>query len=92
MKRIRYVKQPDGSMVSMQIIQTHNGEVRSVIFPNGTSGMLVDASSGKPVSDILATTSSHKIKIKLKSKLSLLGVVFDDESRSVNEINKSTVE
>jgi len=92
MKRIRYVKQPDGSLVSMQIIATSSGDVRSLIFPNGISGMIIDASSGKPMSDIISATSAHKIKIKLKTKLTSLGVTFDDESRSVDEANESTVE
>lgn len=92
MKRIRYVKQPDGSLVSMQIISTSSGDVRSLIFPNGISGMIIDAGSGKPMSDIIGATSAHKIKIKLKAKLASLGVTFDDESRSVDEAVESSVD
>lgn len=86
MKRIRYVKQPDGSLVSMQIISTAVGDVRSLIFPNGTSGMIIDAANGSGMCDVITATSAHKIKIKLKAKLSAaFGVSFDDESRSVDE-------
>jgi hypothetical protein len=89
MKRIRYVKQPDGSLVSMQIISTPVGDVRSLIFPNGTSGMIVDAGSGKGLSDVLTATSAHKIKIKLKAKLmASFGVTFDGESRSIDEADE----
>lgn len=91
MKRIRYVKQPDGALVSMQIISTSVGDVRSLIFPNRTSGMIINASSSKGMCDVLTATSEHKIKIKLKNKLTAsFGVVFDGESRSIDEADEVT--
>jgi hypothetical protein len=90
MKRIRYVKQPDGSLVSMQVIVTNRGDVRSLIFPDGVSGQIIDAGNHKAVGELQRATSGHKIKMKLKSQLISLGVTFDDESRSTNEADEAS--
>lgn len=80
MKRIRYIKQTDGSLLSMQTMKGSSAELKSVVHPGGQVGEVINAASG----DVLASvtgTSPHKTKIALKAALESLGVMFIAEGR-----------
>lgn len=84
-KRIRYIKQADGSFTSMRVLKNSTGaDLRPVISPDGKTGAVTSAVSG----EILITvrgTSAHKTKIALKEALETLGVVFIPETRRKRE-------
>lgn len=78
-KRIRYVKEADGSLRSMQYITGADGKEYYVKI-TGTTGAVVEVATNKNY--IVEATSPHKVKIKLKSTLLALGCVFDKETRN----------
>lgn len=86
--RIRYVKNPDGALESMQVLKAHtNGvEYKTIISPDGKDGYVLELPS-KEVKFKVAGTSAHKTKIAIKSALKALGVVFLNEKRSVRSVS-----
>lgn len=77
-KRIRYVKEADGSHKSMQYIVGADGKEYYVKL-TGRTGAVVEVATGKYY--LVEATSPHKVKIALKNTLIALGCVFDKEVR-----------
>lgn len=82
MKRIRYIKQLDGSLLSMQTLKGSIAEYKSVVHPDGKGGEVIDATTGDVMASV-SGSSSHKTKIALKKELEHLGVEFVTEGRVV---------
>ncbi len=80
--RIRYVKQADGSLKSMQIFKSHlsPGEYYCIISADGKTGKVIDALTHLQVDKVVGT-SAHKTKIALKKTLKTLNVIFLNEKR-----------
>lgn len=79
MKRIRYVKTPEGNWVSLQTISGSNGDYKTMISADGKTGAVISA-DGSVVKTVTGT-SAHKTKIAVKVQLESLGVVFNREKR-----------
>lgn len=82
-KRIRYATRPDGSKASLHIYNVpEGGQVRTVINSDSVTGsvVVVRHTGEEPIYQITAT-SEHKLKIKLKEALLILGVDFSEETR-----------
>lgn len=80
MKRIRYIKQTDGSLLSMQTMKGSAAELKSVVHPDGKVGEVINAVTGDVMASVTGT-SPHKTKIALKAALESLGVMFIAEGR-----------
>jgi hypothetical protein len=80
--RIRYVKQPDGSLESMQVFKKNLApdEFKCVISADGKKGKVIDARTRETQKQV-SGTSAHKTKIALKDALRVLGVPFLNERR-----------
>ena len=79
--RIRYSKNPNGVLVSKQILKADNGrEYKVTVNPDGKTGSIIDAFTGDS-SLIGPATSAHKIRIKIKQELERRGVKFIEEVR-----------
>ena len=92
MKRIRYVKQIDGSLISMQVMRSSIGDVKSLILPDGKSGKIIRIDGSGDASDIITASSGHKIRIKLKIALLRIGVRFSRERREIDELIQTAIE
>jgi hypothetical protein len=78
--RIRYVRNPDGSLTSGQILRgAYESEYRVSIHQDGNTGY-IHSIKGHCVA-VVNATSPHKVKIKLKKELEKFGVVFEEEKR-----------
>lgn len=77
-KRIRYVKAGEGVFKSMQYIKSQDGSEYYVEL-HGNDGIVNKV--GTQESHALATSSPHKVKIAVKTKLIEFGCVFDKEVR-----------
>lgn len=87
--RIRYVKQSDGSLISMRVLKARNGtEYRPVISADGKHGAILSPADKDKVAFQCSATSPHKVKIKLKEGLESLGVKFAEEKRGSSEDTK----
>lgn len=80
--RIRYVKNPDGSLESMQVLKQNlsTNEYKAVISADGLRGKVVNAKTQETVKTVKGT-SAHKTKIALKAALKALDVPFLNERR-----------
>lgn len=81
--RIRYVRNPDGTSESLQIFKGTVAEYRALISADGRSGFVL-MMPDRQIRTQVDGPSPHKIKIKLKASLKLLGVVFLNEKRTDN--------
>lgn len=91
MRRIRYVKQIDGSLISVQVMRSMIGDVKSLILPDGKSGKVIRIDGSGDASDVITATSSHKIRIKLKHALMRIGVKFARERRDINVLIETAI-
>jgi hypothetical protein len=82
--RIRYIKHGDGGLVSLRTFKDKDGaDLQSRIYADGKSGCIMFAQSEVPIIEVKAS-SPHKVKIKLKKVLEILGVKFESETREKN--------
>lgn len=84
--RIRYVKQSDGSLISMRVLKARDGsEYRPIISTDGKNGAILCPNDKEKIAFQCTATSPHKVKIKLKNALVSLGVKFVEEKRGSDE-------
>jgi len=80
--RIRYIKNPDGSLESMQVLKQNlsTNEYKALISSDGLRGRVIDAKTKELIKTVKGT-SAHKTKIALKAALKALDVPFLNERR-----------
>jgi hypothetical protein len=82
--RIRYIKHGEGGFVSLRTFKDKDGaDLQTRIYADGKSGCVMFAQSEVPIIEVKAS-SPHKMKIKLKKVLEVLGVNFEPEKRNKN--------
>jgi hypothetical protein len=82
--RIRYIKHGEGGFVSLRTFKDKDGaDLQTRIYADGKSGCVMFAQSEVPIFEVKAS-SPHKMKIKLKKVLEILGVNFEPEKRNKN--------
>jgi hypothetical protein len=82
--RIRYIKHGEGGFVSLRTFKDKDGaDLQTRIYADGKSGCVMFAQSEVPIIEVKAS-SPHKMKIKLKKVLEVLGVNFKPEKRNKN--------
>ena len=80
--RIRYIKHGEGGLISLRTFRDKDGaDLQSRIYEEGKRGCVMFAQSEVPIIEVTAT-SPHKLKIKLKQVLEVLGVEFENEQRT----------
>jgi len=78
-KRIRYVKQSDGTLRSTQFIKAEDGKEYFAVLLNNNEGHVECVGDKKQYG--VRGTSPHKLKIAIKTVLISLGCVFELETR-----------
>jgi len=78
-KRIRYVKQSDGTLKSTQYIKAADGKEYFAVLLSSTEGHVESVLDKKQYG--VRGTSPHKLKIAIKTVLVSLGCVFETETR-----------
>ena len=78
-KRIRYIKNTDGSLKSAQYIKGATSKDEYTVVLTGNTGVVIDVAT--KVEHPISGSSPHKVRIAAKRMLTKLGCVFDKETR-----------
>lgn len=84
-KRIRYVPDGSGCMISKRIIETHHGEIVVKFNPDNHVVQFFTASEPPKLVSSFTYGSNHQLKIQIKKELLAMGAVFEEEKRIRNE-------
>lgn len=83
--RIRYRKNSFGELVSNKVIPTNHGDMVVKYNPGSKMAMIVTATEPIKVIDSFAYVNEFALKKTLKAKLTVMGAVFESETRGKGE-------